>query len=79
MIANIAPITITHTATKIEILMNEFKLGATTGSCTVYLMDEFRVVDAKRVDIPEEVYATWGTDDSFIVDYVLQVLNLIAG
>lgn len=38
--------------------------------------DETRFVEAKTVPIPPEIYRVWGTDDSFIVDYVLAELEL---
>lgn len=30
----------------------------------------------KYVDIPQDIYAQWGTDDSFIIDYVLEQCGL---
>jgi hypothetical protein len=78
MIVDISPVSIAYVASKIEIRMDDFQLGAATGTCTVYYMDGPRVVKAERVEIPEEVYVEWGTDDSFIAQYVLTALNLIA-
>lgn len=78
MIVNITPITVAYTVTKVEIRMDDFQLGATTGTCAVYFFDGQRAVKAERVEIPEEIYSEWGQDDSFITQYVLTALNLIA-
>jgi len=34
------------------------------------------VIKVERVEIPEEVYTNWGTDDQIIIDYVLNTLSL---
>lgn len=78
MIVNITPFSVAYSANKVEIRMDDFKLGATTGMCTVYFFDDYRVIKVERVEIPEEVYTQWGQDDWFVVNYVLDQLNLIA-
>jgi hypothetical protein len=35
------------------------------------------IVKSERVLIPPEVWQEWGQDDRFIVDYVLDQLNII--
>lgn len=78
MIVNIEPITFSETSDHIQITLDDFQLNATTGKCRVYFYDinTSRVLKVEHVTIPESVYANWGTDDQFIVDYVVQALNV---
>lgn len=79
MIVQISPTTIAQTASNLEITMPEFKLGDTEGTARViFLTSEGAAADIKYIHIPPDVYSQWGTDDSFIVNYVLEMLNLIA-
>lgn len=73
----INPVNVTHTCNRIQISMDDFTLNATTGMCRVYFYNTAGVVvKVERIQIPEEVYVNWGVDDQFIVDYVLETLNL---
>jgi hypothetical protein len=62
---------------RIQITMDNFRLKAITGACRVFFYDANNVViKVERVEIPEEVYTNWGTDDQVIIDYVLGTLFL---
>jgi hypothetical protein len=79
MIVQITPTSVTNTSTSVEVTMPDFKLGSTEGNARVIFMtSEGAFIDLKHIPIPPEVYVQWGTDDNFIVNYVLQQLNLIA-
>lgn len=77
----IIPTETTHVCNRIQISMDDFKLKATNGSCRVFFYNESggSVVKVERIEIPEEVYTNWGTDDQVIVDYVLSTLQLQEG
>lgn len=77
MIVNVSPVTVAHTIQSVEIRFDEFALKATKGACTVLYLSDHRVVKIERVEIPEDVYTSWGTDDQVIIDYVLSQLNLM--
>ena len=78
MILNIEPYTVSHVGSKVEISMPEFQLGLTESVAYAHIMTEQgMIVKVERVPIPPEVYAEWGQDDRFIVDYVLEQLNII--
>lgn len=76
MIVNIEPLS--QSITQVQIRVIDFNLMATSCVCEVAYMSESVCVRVEKVDIPEEIYTQWGTDDSVIVNYVLQQLNLIA-
>lgn len=64
-------------ATKVEIEVGGFPLNSKTGNATAIFKDEEgNGVGRERLEIPEEVFAKWGTDDSIIEDYVLKTLGL---
>jgi hypothetical protein len=78
MIINIEPFTVAFVGTKVDIQMPMFALGATEGYAYAQIMTaDGRVVKSERVYIPPEVYAGWGEDDRYIVDYVMEQLNII--
>lgn len=76
MIVNIEPVTFSETSSTVQITLEDFELNATTGKCRVYFYNNNRVIKVEYVTIPEGVYANWGTDDQFIIDYVVQTLNI---
>lgn len=78
---NIIPTETKYVCDRIQISIDDFKLKATNGSCRVFFYNESggSVVKVERVEIPEEVYTNWGTDDQVIVDYVLNTLQLQEG
>ena len=74
---NIVPTETTQVCNRIQITMDDFKLKATTGACRVFFYNSNdTVIKVERVEIPEEVYTNWGTDDQVIIDYVLNALGL---
>lgn len=78
MIINIEPYTVSFVGTKVDIQMPLFELGATSGYAYAQIMTaDGRIVKSERVQIPPEVYAGWGEDDRYIVNYVLEQLNII--
>jgi len=63
--------------TKVQIRMPNFSLLATETDVSVMMYsanDQF--VKGVLVHIPADIYSQWGTDDNFIVDYVLSELGL---
>jgi hypothetical protein len=40
----------------------------------VYQGDNVFEYDCLRIDIPPEVYSTWGSDDTYIISYIKQYL-----
>lgn len=76
MIVNIEPLP--QSITQVQIRVIDFNLMATSCTCEVAYISESVCVRVEKVDIPEDVYAQWGTDDNVIVSYVLQQLDLIA-
>lgn len=75
---NIVPVTFSYTCNRVQITIDDFQLLATSATCRVYFYngDTGSVIKVQSVTIPEDIYAEWGTDDQFIIDYVLQTLNL---
>lgn len=72
-----APFTKELIVTKVRIDLPSFELNATEATAHVTMFtEETRFVEAKTVTIPPEVYVAWGTDDNFIIDYVLTELGL---
>lgn len=79
MIVDIEPFAISNIGLKADIRMPDFQLGSTNGHAVCYILNENDVVlKLERVFIPDEIYAQWGQDDMFVVNYVLQQMNLIA-
>lgn len=78
MIVDIEPFSVSFSCTKLDVVLPSFELGAT--DCTVYAdltLDSGAVVKREIVHIPPDVYANWGQDDKFIVDYVAKKLNIM--
>lgn len=73
----IQPFTKESIVTKVSIDLPSFTLNAAEATAHVTMFtEETRFVEAKTVPIPSEVYVAWGTDDNFIIDYVLTELGL---
>lgn len=73
----IVPIPTTFVVTHVRISLSPFSLFATETTASVdYMINEDRAIDRKVVHIPPDIYAYWGTDDTFIVDYVLEQLGI---
>lgn len=74
---SVDPVPKTQTITKIQISVPQFVLNATEMDVYVTMYtDEMRFVDSVLVHIPPEIYKDWGTDDSHIVNYVMDQLKL---
>jgi hypothetical protein len=68
----ITPINETIQVTKVSIEMQGFQLNATSGQAVVIMYDNNdHCINTQIVDIPEAIYKQWGTDDNYIIDYVL--------
>ena len=64
--------------TQVRVELSSFSLNATEGMAVVTMFtDATRYVECQTVPIPPEIYSVWGTDDNFIVDYVLTELGLV--
>lgn len=76
---SVVPKPVMQEITKAQLSMPTFSLHATQDVVYVTLMTaDNKVIDRKAVDIPPDVYTAWGQDDSFIVGYVLEQLDLEA-
>lgn len=83
MIIDIVPVITSTTYTKVDIsfLTSRFQ-PPYTAMVIFQLNEEVQNSDSpshtkiKYVDIPQDIYAQWGTDDSFIIDYVLEACGL---
>jgi hypothetical protein len=54
-----------------------FDLGAKTSQSYWVLSNEKgEAVQTGNLDIPEEVHAKWGIDDTLVLDYILEQLGL---
>jgi hypothetical protein len=62
-------------ATEIEITVR-FDLGAKTSQYWVLLNEDSQKVADGNIDIPEEILSQWGTDDTLVLDYILEQLGL---
>ena len=73
----IAPFAVTKQATKVQISMPSFHLNETEADVYVTLYtDAGGFVDSKLVHVPPDIHAKWGTDDNYIVDYVMTQLKV---
>lgn len=73
----IQPFTKESIVTKVSIELPSFALNATETTAHVTMFTaETRFVEVRTVNIPPEIYSEWGTDDNFIIDYVLTELGL---
>ena len=62
--------------TSVRMSMINYVLHATEFDVMAYSQDSSgRAVGSQMVHIPPEICSQWGTDDDFIVDYVLQQLG----
>ena len=78
MFVNIVPVTVSQVGTKVFVQIPQFELGATEGEAQAHVSTETGFfIRSERVPIPPEVYAEWGQDDRFIVDYVMEQLGLV--
>lgn len=61
---------------KLELSFENFTLHAVDGYVNVtYFTNAGFIVHIERVYIPPNIYSQWGTDDTFITDYVLQQIH----
>lgn len=73
----IAPFSVTKQATKIQLTVPSFQLNETEMDVYVTLYsDDDHLVDTRIIHIPPAVYAQWGTDDDYIVNYVITQLGV---
>lgn len=74
---DVSPVSVSCQVEKVDIQFVDFQLNATEGTVQVnrYTKNS-RFVDSMAVTIPQDIYAKWGTDDTIIVDYVLQQLKM---
>ena len=63
-------------ATSIFVSVNVV-LGATTSTSYWVLQNANNgQIATGNLEIPESIHSQWGTDDSFVLDYILETLNL---
>lgn len=65
-------------ATKVELVSGPILIGTSNGFQVkaTLLDDDNNILIQSSVDISNSMYDQWGTEDSFIVDYVLEELGL---
>lgn len=66
------------TATRLTVLVLNFETSATT--CTTYyqlLTEEGKQLRQGNYTLTEEQFATWGTDNSVVDDYVAEYLGVV--
>lgn len=72
----IAPYPINRSIDHVKVFIDNFELLATSGSATIYEYDASdTLLNVSRVPIPADVWLEWGTDDLFIIDYVVDILG----
>lgn len=73
----IAPFSVTKQATKMQLTIPSFQLNETEMDvyATLYSADD-RLVDTRTIHVPPDVYAKWGTDDNYIVNYVVSQIGV---
>jgi hypothetical protein len=72
----IQPYSIQYNIVKIKFYMN-YIFNATDCNVSVQLIDDTdRILDAKYVHIPPEIYSQWTDDDSVILNYIYEQLNM---
>lgn len=64
-------------ADQIEITIGSFSLGEIP-RVIVSLKNSEKTLETKLLEMPEETYQNWGTDDQVVIDWVLDELNLTA-
>lgn len=75
---SIEPFPAMFMATQVEVTMPLFSLNATDGTVLVDLYTtEQRVIERKTVYVPPDIYSQWGSDDNFIIDYVLNEIGIV--
>ena len=73
----VSPTPVTMEVTQITVTMRNFELNATEGSAVVVRYDkDNRFVDTKEIPIPPNIYTSWGTDDTVIINYVLEKMSM---
>lgn len=67
-------------ANKIRFNVHPFGLSPTNGFRIGYVLtdDNNKYVVGGIINVPQEIYDNWGTDDSYIVNYCLNELKLTA-
>lgn len=62
-------------ADQIEITIGSFSLGEIPRVIVSFKNSE-KTLETKVLEMPEETYQNWGTDDQVVVDFVLEELGL---
>jgi hypothetical protein len=63
-------------ANKMDITVIPFLLGSETTSLSVNIKNDEKIFESKKLDIPQDIYESWGTDDSIIIEWVCEELGL---
>jgi hypothetical protein len=62
-------------ATQIDITILPFNLGLIP-KVRVDIVNDEKSFESKTLDMPEDIYENWGTDDSTIINWVYEELGL---
>lgn len=82
MIIDIVPVTTSITYTKVDVTFLPNKFAPPYTAMVVFTgetstdPDQQLPTKIKYVDIPEEVYEEWGTDDAYMIDYIINECGL---
>ncbi len=68
--------TTTTVAKSIEIDSAEIKLGESARFMVKLLDENENLVGIERVEISGTDYSNWGSDDQYVIDYILNALGL---
>jgi len=72
----IQPYPINKEISYLKIFLDNFQLNAKEGVCSVYEYTSTDcLINVSRVPIPHEIYSEWGTNDDYIVEFVLDQLG----
>lgn len=74
---DVDPISQTRKITKIQLSVPQFLFNATEMDVYVTMYTEdMQFVNSQLVHIPPDIYKNWGTDDNYIINYVLQQIQI---
>lgn len=69
-------VNVLHVVTNVLLQIPEFTFGGEFYIRVQYCTDAGQTVKVDNVLIPSDIYAQWGTDDQYIINYVLGQLGL---
>jgi hypothetical protein len=75
---DIVPYPLDRQIDHLKVFVDNFRLGATDCFCTVYEYDVNGILlNVHSVYIEPELYSEWGTNDTYLIDIVLDKLGYV--